>query len=102
MNPTWRQWLKACEKDKSTHAELPGSLAMLTGTDARALDAISACWVLYAHSRNPHVLPAVTLLLRLMQPKCRPFARELIAWAMDWSDREKLWSVVAVPDDEFV
>ena len=28
------------------------------------------------------------------QPQCRPFARELIAFAGDWPDRDKLWPLV--------
>lgn len=97
MNPTWRQWLRACERDKTTPAELPGSLGMLTGTDARALDAIAACWTLYAYNRDQRVLDAVRSLLPSLQQKCWGFARELIAWAMDWNDRYAIWTLVVAP-----
>jgi hypothetical protein len=93
----WRAWLRACSKDPLTRAQLPGSLAMLTGQDTRALDAIAACWVLYASSDDDGAagaLTAVRALLPALQPQCRGFARELIAWAMDWSDRAKLWPLV--------
>lgn len=73
------------------------SLAPLTGTDSKALQAIAACWTLYAYTHSSDVLYAVRLLLREMQPKTRPLARELIAWAMDWNDRDRLWPLVAEP-----
>lgn len=69
-------------------------LAPLTGTDTKALLAIAYCWRLYAYTRSPGVLDAIRNLLREMQPKCAPLTRDLIAWAMDWSDREKLWPIV--------
>jgi hypothetical protein len=70
---------------------------MLTGTDAKALDAIAACWTLYAFTRDQRVLGAVRSILPLMQEKCWGFARELIAWAMDWNDRHALWTLVTAP-----
>lgn len=97
MTQTWKQWLRACERDPKSPAELPGSLGMLTGQDAAALDAVAACWQLYARGDDvarEAVLLALPHLIASMQPKCRPFARELIAWAMDWSDRERLWQWV--------
>jgi hypothetical protein len=75
------KWLKANGHD----------LGPLTGTDHRALAAIAACWDLYSVCREPCVLDAVTSLTDLMQEKTKPLARELIAWAMDWDDRERLW-----------
>jgi len=36
----------------------------------------------------------VRSLLPAMQTKCRPFARELIAQALDWGDRDRLWPLV--------
>lgn len=83
-SPEWKQWLRANGHD----------LAPLTGQDARALHAIAACWELYACSDDAGALAAldaVRSLLPAMQDKCRPLARELIAYAMDWSDRERLW-----------
>lgn len=70
------------------------SLAPLTGTDARALAAIAACWQLYAVERQPHVIEAIGHLVLVMQPKCRHLAAALIPWAMDWSDQGPLWSLV--------
>lgn len=70
---------------------------MLTGQDAAALEAIAATWKLYALADvdgRHAALQAIALLVGAMQPKCRAFARELIPWAMDWSDRDPLWSVV--------
>lgn len=83
----WRQWLRANGHD----------LAPLTGQDARTLNAIAACWELYACSDDDGAqaaLDAVRALLPAMQEKCWPLARELIAYAMDWDDREKLWPQV--------
>jgi hypothetical protein len=70
------------------------SLAPLTGTDTRALEAIAATWMLYAHTRSSGLLRAVAILAREMQVSTRPLARELIAWAMDWGDRDALWPAV--------
>lgn len=70
------------------------SLAALTGTDARALDAIAACWTLYSVERDPRVLDAVGALLLMMQPKCRAVAQALIPWAMDWSDEGPVWALL--------
>lgn len=100
MGPTkWRPWLRSFEKngDPYGRVQLPGSLAMLTGQDALALEAIAACWFLYFRSDDDGraaALAAVRALLPGMQAKCRPFARELIAFAGDWSDRELLWPLV--------
>jgi len=70
---------------------------MLTGQDTRALDAIAAGWQLYSSSDadgQRGALDAVRALLLTMQPKTRWVARELIPFAMDWSDRERLWPFV--------
>lgn len=91
--PKWRQWLRANGHD----------LGPLTGQDARALDAIAACWELYSNSDAAGqfgALDAVRALLPAMQKKCWPLARELIAYAMDWGDRERLWSRVTAGGQE--
>jgi hypothetical protein len=91
--PNWLRWIKECQNDPSTRAKIP-PLGMLTGQDHRALDAIAACWCLYASgdaAGERAALEAVRTLLSAMQPQCWPFARELIAWALDWPDREVLW-----------
>jgi hypothetical protein len=66
-----------------------------------ALGAISACWELYSNSDEAGqlaALAAVRALLPALQPQCRPFARELIAFSLDWSDRERLWPQVEPGD----
>lgn len=89
--PEHLRWLKA-----NGH-----NLAPLTGTDFRALAAIDACWQLYAHADNDEqVRVAVRALLTQMQPKCWPLARELIARAMDWGDRDRLWPMLFAKIDE--
>lgn len=70
---------------------------MLTGQDARALSAINACWALYAscdEEGERAALAAVRALLPAMQEKCRFLARELIAFHLDWNDRERVWRLV--------
>lgn len=92
---TWDQWLRVCSRDPSSPALLPERpLAMLTGQDFRALAAVAAAWKLYANSDadgQAAALVAVRALLLGMQPKCRFLARELIAFAMNWDDRDRLW-----------
>lgn len=98
---TWQQWARACAKDPTSPSKLgKGSLAALTGQDTAALDAIAACWQLYAYSDDDGRLAALTAvrtLLPAMQPHTRWIARELIPWALDWNDRERLWPLVAEP-----
>lgn len=99
MDPSkWRTWLRAVSADPASPANVPkGSLAMLTGQDARALSAINACWALYASSDEDGeraALAAVRVLLPALQAKCWFFARELIAFHLDWSDRERVWRKV--------
>lgn len=94
---TWDQWLRACQRDPSTPARMPRSLGALTGQDARALAAISACWELYSNSDEAGAnaaLDAIRRLLPALQPQCHVFARELIAFSLDWSDRARLWPLV--------
>ena len=100
---TWQRWLRDCAKDNACPAQSVAKLTgMITGQDARALDAVAACWELYSCSDDAGArgaLQAVTALLPAMQSKCHIFAREIIAWAMNWSDRERLWALVAPADD---
>lgn len=92
---TWRQWARACIRDPGSPSKITKDmLAALTGTDARALDAIVACWTAYAYTGEPAVLEAARILIRLMQVHTRPLARELIAFALEWDDRERLWPLV--------
>lgn len=69
-------------------------LAALTGTDAKALLAIAACWDLFALTRSAGVLGAIDGLLREMQRSTAPLTRDLIARSMDWGDREQYWALV--------
>lgn len=82
--PEHLKWLKANGHD----------LGAFTGTDIRALAAVAATWELYAYTGDDEVLLAIGLLTRRMQRKTRPFARELAAFVMDWSDRDRLWPLV--------
>lgn len=70
------------------------STAGLTGTDARALAALAACWELYSLERDERALEAVASLVLVMQPSMQPLARALIPWAMDWSDEGPVWQLV--------
>lgn len=93
----WLSWLRACSRDKGSPIRLPGPLGMLTGQDSRALAAVAHCWHLYSSSDEDGArgaLEAVRALVPALQPQCRPFARELIAQALDWQDRDRLWPLV--------
>lgn len=88
----WKTWLRA-----NGHNTAP-----LTGQDARALDAIAACWDLYASGDSTAAnaaIRAVRELLPAMQENTRPPARELIARSMDWIDRDRVWAVVEAGAD---
>ena len=94
---TWAQWARACIRDPKSPSKITKDmLAALTGTDARALDAIVACWTVYAYTGDPFVFEAVRVLVRIMQVHTRPLARELIPFVLDWGDRERLWPLVQV------
>jgi hypothetical protein len=102
---TWQQWARAIERDPGGTPSLilRGTLAALTGQDTRALNAIVACWELYACSDEDGqrgALEAVRALLPAMQASTRLLARELIPFALDWSDRERLWPLVTERIDE--
>jgi len=102
--PNWYMWLQTCSRDPSSPAKIQkGSLGMLTGQDFRALAAVAACWELYASSDSDGqraALAAVSSLLPGMQTKCLFFARELIAFAMNWEDRDHLWMLVTTREIE--
>lgn len=92
---TWDRWIRACIKEgPSNPIRLNRNhMAMVTGTDARVLAAIAECWHVYPYDSDAAVL-AVRALLPAMQQKCWPIARELIAFALDWHDRDRLWALV--------
>lgn len=107
--PTWNKWLRGVVKDEQARqraglAELgPHCLGMITGQDSRALAAVAGCWQLYASSDErgaESALCAVVVLLAGMQQKCWIFARALIAYAMDWSDIERVWREVTERREE--
>jgi hypothetical protein len=95
---TWQQWARLCTRDPSCPSKLfKGCLAALTGQDARALEAIVACWELYSNSDDDGqrgALAAARALLPAMQKSTRWMAREMIPFAMEWNDRERLWPLV--------
>ncbi len=95
----WLKWLRACSKDPGSPIRLETKLAALTGQDMRALGCIAYCWHLFASSDDDGrrgALDAITMLLPAVQQHCRCFARELVAQAMDWDDRGRLWRLVDV------
>lgn len=92
---TWQQWARAVERDPHTPSRIrKGSLAPLTGTDHRVLDAFVACLELYSYDRDADVLLAASVLLSRMQTSTRWVAKELIAFVLDWPDRERLWPLI--------
>ncbi len=89
---TWSQWVRATVKDPSSPTKLTKhSLAALTGTDVRVLDAFVPCLELYAYTESRDVLDAAAILLIEMQESTRWIARELIPFVLNWEDRERLW-----------
>lgn len=102
---TWQQWARACAKDPLSPSFLSkAGLAALTGQDTRALNAIVACFELYANSDEEGqrgALEAVRALLPAMQKSTRWIAQELIPFVLDWGDRERLWPRVAPPEPFF-
>jgi len=99
---SWQKWARACAADPDSPSNLGRqSLAALTGQDTRALNAIVACWELYGSSDDAGrfgALVAIRALLPAMQASTRWIARELIPYALEWSDRERLWPLVTLPE----
>ncbi len=70
-------------------------LGALTGQDRTALLAIAHCWELYAKGDEGGARAAgmaARVLVGAMQPHTRPLAKELIAFALDWGDRDRVWT----------
>lgn len=98
----WLGWLRTCQKGPQN--ECPNCqirsvpLGMITGTDARVLRAIASLWALCGYYPDDPchqaALQGIRALLPCMQEKCWPFARELIAQALDWHMRDRLWPLV--------
>jgi hypothetical protein len=97
----WLEWARACADDPHSPSKLTRDhLGMLTGQDKRALGAVAACWELYASSdeAGQHAaIYAIRMLLVGMQPKCWFFIRELIPYALDWGDRDRLFALIDIP-----
>lgn len=96
------KWLRAQARDPHSPTKLFGKnpLAPLTGQDFAALVAIGRTWDLFAtadEGGRQGALEAVRLLLTCVQPSCQYLARELIAYALDWDDRDRLWPSVVAP-----
>jgi hypothetical protein len=95
----WLRWLRACLADEGNPIRVPVGLKLgaITGQDRRVLGAVASCWSLYASSDDDGrhaALASIASLLHALQPQCHPFARELIAQSLDWSDRARLWPLV--------
>ena len=95
---TWQAWARACAADPSSPSNLfKGALAALTGQDTCALNAIVACYELYAISDEDGrrgALLALRSLFSAMQVTTMWIAGELIPFVLDWSDRDKLWNLI--------
>ena len=109
---TWQQWVRAVGCDVA-RGDAPysrtrifsGCLGALTGQDTRTLNAIVACWELYACSDDDGqrgALAAIRALLPAMQSHTRWLAKELIPFVLEWSDRELLWPLVDLAEAERV
>lgn len=100
---TWRQWFRIVAAEATEDPSHPsrlrkGSLAALTGTDTRALEAFIACMKLYNYCDHPGtVLAAARLILGEMQAKTRWIAREFLPYTGNWEDREQLWPILTKP-----
>lgn len=84
--PEHIRWLLANKHD----------LGCLTGSDFKALDAIAPLLVLYSYTGHRLVLRACGLAAAEMQESTRPLAKELIAFVLDWDDRDRLWPQIEI------
>jgi hypothetical protein len=74
-----------------------GVLAPFTGQDYAAFKTFIHAVELYAYSDNAGRKEALLCMrhaVLAMQPKVRWIARETIPQQLDWSDREKLWTLI--------
>ena len=98
---SWQSWARTCAADPESPSNIGRhSLAALTGQDTRALNAIVACFELYASGDDDGArgaLEAVRALLPAMQAQTRWIAKELIPFVLDWNDRERVWALVTDP-----
>ncbi len=99
---TWKQWVRLVIREKKENPEHPsrlfdGCMAPLTGTDYRALEAFAACLKLSSYCDRPEqAIRAMRIVLGEMQPSVRWIARELIPFAKEWNDRERMWPRLAL------
>jgi hypothetical protein len=97
---TWQQWARShmnASANETPSKLFRGCLGALTGTDVRALNAFVACLQLHYYADHPdRALDAARLALGEMQESTRWIARELIPFVLDWDDRERLWSRLAL------
>lgn len=94
----WLGWLRVCQTEAKGNPQHPFQarsvpLGAITGQDARALHAFAASLALLTTDDNGRAAAIASLraLVTAMQPVCWPFARELVAQQLDWSDRDRVW-----------
>jgi hypothetical protein len=86
----------AVDPESPSRIEL-AMLSAMNGQDMRMLDAVVACWHVYAYADNAGrrgALVAVSSLLTAMSHTARFIARELIPYALDWSYRDTVWAAL--------
>lgn len=69
----------------------------LTGTDWKALRAVTAILELYAYDGHPSLLPAFRAVVLRMQDTTREYAYHAIAMVLDWHNRAQLWAQAELP-----
>lgn len=105
----WKQWLSAAARDSASSQRLQipressgrPAFGILTGQDLRALNTIAPLWEMLANADDASqraVIKAARWIISTMQESARPFARELIARTLDWSDRDRIWALVTQPE----
>jgi hypothetical protein len=96
---TWQQWVRAVIREKRDNPSHPSrlekhSLAALTGTDHRVLEAFVPLLKLYSYAPSGDVFGAMQIVLGQMQRSTLWIAKELIPFALEWHDRERLWPLI--------
>ncbi len=76
----------------------PSACGMLTGTDARALEAAVQIVHLWSRGGSDSLLPtAFRACVLEMQPAAREFAYHAIAHIGEWSSRARVWALASLP-----
>ena len=78
-----------------------GSLAELTGTDHKALQAAVHIVELCCYAPSDPLYQAFGACVREMQPKCQRFAYHAIAHVADWGNRARWWKAAGLPIGDF-